>query len=627
MSSVESFAARLLSATLMFDRASLAALEALAAESDRRILRRGEALVLEGEPSDRFFIVLSGRFTVHKEDYAGAVAEIGQGELVGEVGFFAGLPRMATVLAARDSIVLEIRGSQFEKAAKALPSLRQAVTTFLARRFAMQSPNSSRPKEPAKIRTLAIIPAGGSRISPVFIRHLRAAFAAGMRAEFLARPDIEARFAGRPIDDQSVLNWLNELEAKTEIIVYVADEEPSEWTRVCIRQADSVLLLADASCSPRLNRSEELALSVHSPSTARLILIHDKRSATVSGTAKWLNERPHVGHHHHVALGDGSDIQRLVRFFSGKARGFVAAGGGSLGCTHLGVCKAFVEAGACFDYLGGTSSGAAMMAGFARGLNADEIDQGTHNIFIKGRAFRRPTLPHFALLDHKVFDQALQAEYGDVLIEDLWLPFFALSTNLSTRQPHVHRRGKLWQAVRASGSIPGVLPPFFTGDGDMLVDGAIMNNLPLEQMKELKTGPNVVASLESGGPQKYHIDYDRIPGASELALAWLNPFGRASLPKVPSMIQVIAASMLAHRPQDIAIGPEDVLVCPPGSSAVSFMDWSRHSELFAGAHDWAIRWIDERLRQNDPALHAVLGTSAQKGPIQVRGDSMDKSTT
>ncbi|WP_376743491.1 patatin-like phospholipase family protein [Ensifer canadensis] len=94
-----------------------------------------------------------------------------------------------------------------------------------------------------------------------------------------------------------------------------------------------------------------------------------------------------------------------------QGKGLRSGGGGSLGCTHLGVCKAFVKAGACFDYLGGTSSGAAMMAGFARGLNADEIDQGTHNIFIKGRAFRRPTLPHFALLDHKVLDQALQAEW------------------------------------------------------------------------------------------------------------------------------------------------------------------------------------------------------------------------
>lgn len=609
MSSVDFLAARLLSATLMFDRASLAGLEALAAESDRRVLRRGEVLVREGEPSDRFFIVLSGRFTVHKEDLAGPFAEIGQGELVGEVGFFAGLPRMATVLAARDSIVLEIRGNHFEKAAVTLPSLRQAVTTFLARRFAMQSPSSSLPKKPARIRTLAIIPAGGSRIPPVFVRHLRKAFGTGTRTQFLARPDIEARFAGFPIDDQPVLNWLNELEAKTEIIVYVADEEPNEWTRVCIRQADSVLLLASASCSPRLNVSEELALSVHPAWTARLVLVHDSRSAAVSGTAKWLNERPHVGHHHHVALEDESDIQRLVRFICGKATGFVAAGGGSLGCAHLGVYRAFIEAGACFDYLGGTSSGAAMMAGFARGLGADEIDRGTHNIFIKNRAFRRPTFPHFALLDHKVFDRALQAEYSDVLIEDLWLPFFALSTNLSSRQPHVHRRGKLWQAVRASGSIPGVLPPFFTAEGDMLVDGGIMNNLPLEQMNELKTGPNVVVSLRSDAPRKYHIDYERIPGASELAVRLLMPFGRASLPKVPSMIQVIAASMLVHRPHEVALGEEDVLVCPQVSNTISFMDWSRHAELFSESYEWTIRWIEERLRQHDPALQAVLGTT------------------
>ena len=304
----------------------------------------------------------------------------------------------------------------------------------------------------------------------------------------------------------------------------------------------------------------------------------------------------------------GADVQRLVRFISGKARGFVASGGGSLGSAHLGVYKAFVDAGARFDYLGGTSSGAAMMAGFARGLDADQIDRATHNIFVKSRAFRRPTVPRFALLDHKALDRALRAEYGDVLIEDLWLPFFALSTNVSSRQPHLHRRGKLWQAVRASGSMPGILPPFFTADGDMLVDGAIMNNLPLEQMRELKTGPNVVVSFDSSGPQKYHIDYDRIPGASELAVTLLNPFARAHFPQVPSIFNVIAASMLAHGPQTIAVGEEDVLVCPQISITVAFMDWSRHSELYLDAYDSTTRWIEERLRQNDPVLQALLDT-------------------
>jgi NTE family protein len=75
------------------------------------------------------------------------------------------------------------------------------------------------------------------------------------------------------------------------------------------------------------------------------------------------------------------------------------------------------------------------------------------------------------------------------------------------------------------------------------------------------------------------------------------------------MLQVIAASMLAHRPQDIALGDEDVSVCPQLSNPTGFMDWSRHSELFSDAYAWTSRWIEERLSENDPGLQAVLGTS------------------
>ncbi len=320
MDSTGSFAAKLLSATLLFDQTSLSALEALAANSDRRILRRGEILVREGDRSDRFFVVLSGRFTVHREGAAQPVAEIGQGELVGEVGFFAALPRIATVIAARDSIVLEIRDDQFERAAKALPSLRQSVTTFLARRFAMQSPAAAQTKQPCRLRTLAIVPAGRSRISPDFIAQLRTAFAADNRAVFLTRRVLEDRFAKLPIDDQPVLDWLNHLEIKADIIVYVADDEPSDWTRVCIRQADNVLLFADASDPPGLSPCEALALSVHTPSNLRLVLVHRTRAATVSGTAAWLDARPGVRQHHHVSLEDRLDVERLARFLSGEAR-------------------------------------------------------------------------------------------------------------------------------------------------------------------------------------------------------------------------------------------------------------------------------------------------------------------
>jgi NTE family protein len=128
----------------------------------------------------------------------------------------------------------------------------------------------------------------------------------------------------------------------------------------------------------------------------------------------------------------------------------------------------------------------------------------------------------------------------------------------------------------------------------------------LEQMRELKTGPNVVVCFESSGPQKYHIDYDRIPGVSELAITLLNPFAHARRPQVPSIFHVISVSMLAHGPQNIAVGEGDVLVRPPIPLAVSFMDWSRHSELYLDAYDSTARWIEERLREKDLVLQALF---------------------
>ena len=173
--------------------------------------------------------------------------------------------------------------------------------------------------------------------------------------------------------------------------------------------------------------------------------------------------------------------------YAGKALGFVAGGGGARGSAHLGVYKAFREVGAEFDIFGGTSSGAAMTAALAYGVAPERVDGGTDNIFVKRRAFRRPTWPRYGLIDHKVFDAALKAEYADVLIEDLWLPYFAVSCNLSDHKPRIHRSGPVWQAVRASSSIPAMLPPFITTEGEMLVDGALVDNIPLVQMQKIKS--------------------------------------------------------------------------------------------------------------------------------------------
>ena len=153
-------------------------------------------------------------------------------------------------------------------------------------------------------------------------------------------------------------------------------------------------------------------------------MIHAARKP-LSGTSRWLNARA-VAMHHHLVAEDSAGYDRLARFVSGNARGFVACGGGALCAAHVGVYKAFLEANIGFDVFGGTSGGGAMAAAFAMGASPDEVSTRTAAIFLEARALKRLTWPRYSLLDHTVFDRALKTHYGDAEIEDLWNGYFAV---------------------------------------------------------------------------------------------------------------------------------------------------------------------------------------------------------
>ncbi|PWT92452.1 MAG: alpha/beta hydrolase, partial [Proteobacteria bacterium] len=452
---------------------------------------------------------------------------------------------------------------------------------------------------------LAIVWAGGSRLSDRFIELLRDVFGAGHRTMFLTAAEMARRFERASFEDSEVSSWLNSLELDADFIFYIAEPALTDWTRKCIRQADAVLLVAGAEASDDINPCERLAFSTHPASARRLVLLHESRSSIVSGTSRWLARRD-VSMHHHVALQDGTDVQRLQRFVSGRAVGFVAGAGGALGTAHLGVYKAFCEAGADFDIFGGTSVGAAMTAGLAAGIGIDHIDASTHKAFVRNRAFLRLTIPRYALINHKFLDSAFRAEFGETTIEDLWKPFFAVSTNLSSNKPMVHRRGLLWNAVRASGSIPGVLPPFFTKEGEMLVDGALVDSVPLGPMKALKEGPNVVVALGMDQRRKYMVDYDTIPGPITLLTAMFNPFARRRLPKIPNALQVIMQSVLVHSRPELPLSDTDLLIQPELPADFRFTTWDRHTDVLRCTYQFVATQIEGWLEQRDRRLLAVI---------------------
>jgi len=316
--------------------------------------------------------------------------------------------------------------------------------------------------------------------------------------------------------------------------------------------------------------------------------------------------------HHHVALEDQIDIDSLVRFLCGRAVGFVAAGGGSFGTAHVGIYKAFRERGVMFDIFVGTSVGSAMVAGFAKNLEAEHLERGTHEIFVKSRSFRRPTWPRYSLLDHKAFDRALAHQYGpDCRIEDCWRPFAAVATNLSTHNLELIRTGPVWQAVRASSAIPGLLPPFYTSEGAMLVDGCLIDNVPLTSMHQLKSGPNLVVHFGEPAAEMFDVDYAALPGRFELIAAMLTPFRKKLLPAAPSAVNVLWRSLVAHQRYDtLPVGPFDTVMRPPSPDGVDVTDFDRHTEIFDASYRWAQEAIAALEAGGSSAIEAILDTGA-----------------
>jgi NTE family protein len=230
-----------------------------------------------------------------------------------------------------------------------------------------------------------------------------------------------------------------------------------------------------------------------------MALLHPSRFVT-GAASRWLQTLP-VANHHHIV--DASDLARLTRLLIGRGVGLVLSGGGARGFAHLGVIRALREARVPLDFVGGASIGAIIAAGVAMGWGDEEMLARYRRSFVDTNPVNDYTFPLVALTRGRKVSRLLEREYGDVSIEDLRLPYFCISANLSTGRALEHRRGLLSRALRASVAIPGVMPPVFDGE-DVLVDGAAINNLPVDIMHA--HAPGYVLGCDAGADRSFSTE-------------------------------------------------------------------------------------------------------------------------
>jgi len=543
-------------------------------------LVRGEALFGQGDVSDGLCVVVSGRLQVVRENKDGlsvVIAEVSPGESIGEMGFFTREPRSADVVAIRDSLVVKFSTDAFERIITLHPEIvRDLMRMQIVR---LQRP-SIRPH--AAATSIAIVPLRMKTSFAEVVARITKAVGTELHLDSaeIDRQLGEGTAQLREQDPRSatLVAWLNQHESRHGIIVYEADPGPTEWTERCLRQADHVVLVADASEDPSPAPIESLLTSGSVGPRRTLVLIHPNGTSLPSGTKRWLDAR-RVDDHHHVRWDRPDDFERVGRFLTGRAVGLVLGGGGARGFAHIGVLRALQEAGIPMDMIGGTSMGASLAAQHAMGWTPGHIEKVNREVWVEIEPHKEFTLPILSIVGNRGSTRVGQMMYGDVQIEDLWTRFFCVSSNLSTAAARVHRTGSLLWAVTASASLPGVAIPVLD-NGELLVDGALLNNVPGDILRELGCGRVMVSEVSVEQDQAFACK--RVPTVWEIVRGKFTR--KKSLTPFPSMLEVLLrAAMLASSRREREIMKDADLVFHPPINQFSLMDFqSLHAIVKVG---------------------------------------------
>ena len=575
---------KLLGSLPLFNGLDRETLAAIAAELEWIWLPGGVTLFAKDEASDAMYVVLAGCLGAYRGgEPPQLLSRIPAGEIVGEMGLLSGRARSAEVRALRDTDLARLPRESFDRVIVQHPAAMLRVAQLLVQRLESAGRRDRGPGP----RTYALLPHGPEVDVNGFASQLFAALSRHGRVELVR--------SVRGADHSSA--FFHRVENASDYVVYVADAVPSTWSKLCVRQADAILLLANAAAA-----ASAWPLSIGeaggrlATTRSELVLLHAERVLPGAAT-RWLAALPGVQHHHVVGP---ADVTRIARLLTGKAVGIVLSGGGARGFAHIGVIRALREARVPIDLVGGTSIGASMGAGVAAGWTTQELIERFRRTFVTTNPLNDYTLPIVSLVAGRKVTRLLRQEFGEIAIEDLPLPFYALSANLTSGRAAVHRHGELWRWLRASVAIPGVLPPVFD-HGNVYVDGGAMNNLPVDVMRELNRG--VVIGIDAGSDSTFTSDIQDVdqPPLWKL-LGWFRRHKQR-----PTILQILWRAGMVNSAAATAVGREhsDLLLAPPLAD-VDLLNW----RAFERAIEAGYRHACERLASLDDTARARLGVGS-----------------
>ena len=539
-------------------------------------LTGGEQLFAAGDEADSLYLLRSGRLGVFRREEGQPpyfVGVIRPGEPVGEMALIAGTSHTSDVVALRDSEILALPRDAFFDAVKTMPEVMIELSRLMLHRARERTTGATEPSVFGFIST---------RPRPIraFVERIAAA--------------IEAQGSTCQVIDHSALSsaseWFSRVEDSHDYVLYVAEKDEPNWASLCARQVDRLFIVGNPLLAPPRNVPTRNGGMVAGKSDRSghqftdLILLRDQRMSRPANTAVWLDALE-PGRWFHCVEGEAADAERMARVVTGTAVGLVLSGGGARAYAHIGVVKALHEAGVTLDFLGGSSMGAVVAAGPALGWSDEQLDARIRKAFVKSDPLSDLALPIVAMTRARKVAGLLQDAYGEIDIADMPLPFFAVSSNLTTGRIEVHRRGLLRRAMRASISIPGVMPPVVI-DGQVLVDGAVIKNFPTDVMRQLNAGPIVGSDMS----QTRGVD----PEGLENPPSWWRWILSGAWKAGPPIVSILMRSATITTDAELERSRADTdLLILPNPTGADIRDWKAYEPVVAAGHAAAVSALAE----------------------------------
>ncbi len=561
-----------------------------------------QVIFAEGDTSEKVYFVGSGRLAKWQDGQF--VERLSRGEMIGWDSFFHDCPRSHAVMAENDCYLYALNKPDMDRLVKQHPILLGGFLTA-----STPVPSTSQKAAPVELnKQVGVLTFDDladevqrvfERLTDCYTDHNKVA--SYNASEFNQLAGIKGSKAD--LFGALAADVFAHLESEHQIVFYTASANDSRaWLQKIVAQVDALIVMVRDTTETLPDWF--IAYLKKSNKNPGLVIIRTQAGDFDQRVLKlWDVLQPEW--HYRLHIDDQRRWGSVARMAIGQAVNLVLSGGGCLGAIHCGILKSLVDADFPIDTIGGTSAGGGIAIGYAQGHTPEVVAQKFRYAFKTKKPFKAYTIPFYGLVNPKRLDLALQEIAEGQLMQESHIPTYVTATNLTRSKAEVLTTGPTWEAMRITGSLPGVLPAYVK-NGCAYIDGGVVNNFPVSVARQRFSGRYVGVTFNTPQDDLITSEYQNMPNALE---AMLEKFKLGQTNDFPGLGKILVSSLMLSSSSELraAVNRVDLLLNPPVPPGLGITSFEHFDELYELGVEYGKQFVSNLQSPNTIAELKVFG--------------------